>query len=174
VVREKEVGSILNLYSTPVTGIEFLLGKQLPYVAIALANFACLALLAVFVLQVPIKGSLVTLAAGAILYVLAATGFGLLVSTMVRTQVAAIFAAAILTIVPANNFSGLMIPVSSLSTGAKMTGLAFPCAYFQQVSVGCFTKALGFNELSTQLLALAIFALGYLTLSRMFLRTQEA
>src|SRR5206468_3198548 len=137
-------------------------------------NFVCLVLVGVLVLKVPVKGSFITLAAGAGLYVMAATAFGLLLSTVVRTQVAAIFAVGVLAIVPAVQFSGLLTPVSSLSPSAKLTGLAFPSTYFQQVGVGTFTKALGLGELYTNLLALAIFALTYLALSRLFLRTQEA
>jgi ribosome-dependent ATPase len=174
VVREKEVGSITNFYASPVTAGEFLLGKQLPYVALGLVNFASLVALGVFVLGVPVKGSLLTLTFGALLYVMSATGFGMLVSTVVRTQIAAIFAVAILTILPAVNFSGLLTPVSSLSPIAKMIGLGFPSTFFQQISVGTFTKALGFRELSTDLLILAAFVAVYSLLSRRLLRKQEA
>jgi ribosome-dependent ATPase len=173
VVREKEVGSIVNLYASPATGTEFLLGKQLPYVVLGLINFVCLVLLAIFVLQVPLKGSLLTLIVGASLYVVAATGFGLLLSTVVRTQIAAIFAIGVLTVLPAVQFSGLLTPVSSLSPSAKLTGLAFPSTYFQQVSVGTFTKALAFADLTTPLAALLVFALGYIVLSCLLLGTQE-
>jgi ribosome-dependent ATPase len=173
VVREKEVGSIVNLYASPATSTEFMLGKQLPYVLLGLLNFVCMVLLAVLVLKVPLKGSLLTLCAGAGLYVLAATGFGLLLSTVVRTQIAAIFAIGVLTVLPAVQFSGLLTPVSSLSPGAKIMGLAFPSTYFQQVSVGTFTKALAFGDLSTNILILAVFAIGYLALSCALLRTQE-
>jgi ribosome-dependent ATPase len=174
VVREKEVGSITNFYASPVTSGEFLLGKQLPYVALGMVNFVSLVALGVFVLGVPVKGSLVTLTFGALLYVLAATGFGMLVSTVVRTQIAAIFAVAILTILPAVNFSGLLTPVSSLGRVAKMIGLGFPSTFFQQISVGTFTKALDFRELSTDLLILAVFVVVYSLLSRWLLRKQEA
>ena len=130
--------------------------------------------LGVFVLGVPVKGSLVTLAFGALLYVMAATGFGMLVSTVVRTQIAAIFAVAILTILPAVNFSGLLTPVSSLAPVAKTIGLGFPSTFFQQISVGTFTKALGFRELAADLLILAAFVAVYFILSRWLLRKQEA
>src|SRR5262249_22727710 len=122
----------------------------------------------------PLKGSLLTLTAGAVLYVVAATGFGLLLSTLVRTQIAAIFAIGVLTVLPAVQFSGLLTPVSSLSASAKITGLGFPSTYFQQVSVGTFTKALAFSDLSTNLLVLGIFAVGYIALSCALLRTQES
>jgi ribosome-dependent ATPase len=174
VVREKEVGSITNFYASPVTSFEFLFGKQLPYIALGLVNFVSLVALGVFVLGVPVKGSLVTLTFGALLYVMAATGFGMLVSTVVRTQIAAIFAVAILTILPAVNFSGLLTPVSSLAPVAKTIGLGFPSTFFQQISVGTFTKALGFRELSTDLLILAAFVVVYSLLSRLLLRKQEA
>ena len=105
---------------------------------------------------------------------MAATGFGMLVSTVVKTQIAAIFAIAILTILPAVNFSGLLTPVSSLTTAAKAMGLGFPSTYFQHISVGCFTKELGFGDLSGNVLALALFVLGYQIVSRWLLRTQEA
>jgi ribosome-dependent ATPase len=174
VVREKEVGSITNFYASPVTQGEFLLGKQLPYIALGMVNFVSLVALGVFVLHVPVKGSFLTLTLGALLYVMAATGFGMLVSTMVRTQIAAIFAVAILTVLPAVNFSGLLTPVSSLNTVAKIIGLGFPSTYFQQISVGTFTKALAFRELSTDVLILVGFVVLFSLLSCWLLQKQEA
>jgi ribosome-dependent ATPase len=173
VVREKEVGSIINLYVTPVTGIEFLLGKQLPYVVLGLINFICLTALATLVLGVPVKGSVLALVLGAFLYVLAATGFGLLVSTFVRSQVAAIFAAAILSVMPAVQFSGFLTPVSSLSGSGRIIGQFFPSTYFQHISIGAFTKGLGFFELLPDLLGILAFYLFTIVASRLFLRTQE-
>jgi ribosome-dependent ATPase len=173
VVREKEMGSITNLYVTPVTGLEFLLGKQLPYAAIGLVNFACMLGLALFLFQVPVKGSALVLVTGAALYVIATTGFGLLISVFVRSQVAAIFAAGILTMLPAVQFSGMFTPLSSLTGSARMMGLGFPSTYFQQISLGSFTKALGFADLAPNLLWLATIILAYTLLARTFLATQE-
>jgi ABC-type multidrug transport system ATPase subunit/ABC-type multidrug transport system permease subunit len=174
VVREKELGSITNLYVTPVTGLEFLLGKQLPYVAVALINFATFLALALFLFEVPVKGSLAALAAGAVLYVVGTTGFGLFVSSFVRTQIAAIFAAAILTTVPAIEFSGFLMPVSSMSQDAQLVGRAFPSVYFQHVSVGTFTKALPFAAVAGDLFAIGVFIVVILALARLALKTQEA
>jgi ribosome-dependent ATPase len=114
VVREKELGSIINLYVTPVTRMEFLLGKQLPYVALAMLNFLMLTLLAVTLFGVPLKGSFLTLAVAALLYVCSATAIGLLISSFMRSQIAAMFGTALLTILPAMQFSGMIDPVSSL------------------------------------------------------------
>jgi ribosome-dependent ATPase len=173
VVREKEMGSITNLYATPVTGLEFLLGKQLPYAALAFASFASLLLLGLCLFQVPVKGSLAALIVGAALYVVATTGFGLLLSTFVKTQVAAIFAAGILTTLPAMQFSGFLTPISSLSGSARIMGQVFPSTYFQQISIGAFTKALGFADLTIPMVALAALVVGYLMVTVALLKTQE-
>jgi ribosome-dependent ATPase len=174
VVREKEMGSITNLYVTPATGLEFLLGKQLPYALLAFGSFASLLLLGLLLFQVPVKGSLVALLLGAALYVTATTSFGLLLSAFMRTQVAAIFGAAILTTLPAVQFSGFFTPVSSLSGSAKVMGLAFPSTYFQHISLGAFTKALGFADLVIDLGALAAIIVVYLLIALALLKTQEA
>jgi len=173
VVREKEMGSITNLYATPVTGLEFLLGKQLPYAVLAFVSFASLLLLGLGLFQVPVKGSLAALMVGAALYGVATTGFGLLLSTFVKTQVAAIFAAGILTTLPAMQFSGFLTPISSLSGSARVMGQVFPSTYFQQISLGAFTKALHFADLTMPLVALAALVVGYLLVTLARLKTQE-
>jgi ribosome-dependent ATPase len=174
VVREKETGSIANFRSTPITKFEFLIGKQLPYVGIAMINFAFLSLMAVFIFGVPIKGPFLTLLLGTFVYVVATTGFGQLISSFTQTQVAAVFATAILSIVPAVNFSGMFAPVSSLSGGAKILGLTFPAAWYQPITVGVFAKSLGMADLWRDIAAIAIIALAFLVLSLLLLRKQEA
>ncbi|MCY1218816.1 Ribosome-associated ATPase [compost metagenome] len=173
VVREKELGSITNLYVTPVTRLEFLLGKQLPYVAMGMFNFVLMAALAVLVFGVPLKGSLLALLAGALLYVCVATGIGLLMSTFMRSQIAAVFGVAIATMVPAIQFSGLVHPVSSLEGGAALMGKLYPTSHFLVISRGVFSKALGFADLAPYFLALAV-AIPLLTLlSVLALKKQE-
>jgi len=173
VVREKELGSIANFYAAPATRAEFLLGKQLPYLTVALIQFALLVLLAVLLFQVPVKGSWLTLIVGGIVYVLASTGFGLLLSVFASTQTAAIFAAAIIAILPAVQFSGMFVPVSSLSGGAWLAGKIFPSTYFQAISVGTFTKALGMPSLWRNVVALAIISIVYYLICLLLLRKQE-
>ena len=172
VVREKELGSITNLYVTPVTRLEFLLGKQLPYVAVAMVSFFVLVALAVFVFRVPLKGSLAALTVAALLYVVTATGFGLLMSAFTRTQVAALFGTAIATLTPATQFSGLTTPASSLEGAGRAIGSVFPTTYFLIVSRGTFNKALGFGDLSGPFLALVAFIPVVTLLSLLLLRKQ--
>jgi ribosome-dependent ATPase len=174
VAREKETGSIANFRSTPITRVEFLLGKQLPYIAIGIVSFLTVLLLAIYVFGVPVRGSAATLLTGVIIYICAATAFGLLVSCFTSTQVAAIFTSMILTVVIGVNFSGLLVPFSSLSGPARWTGLSFPSGWFTQVSLGTFTKGLGFADLWPDILAVLLFALGYVTASILILRKQEA
>jgi len=158
---------------TPVSRLEFLLGKQLPYIAVAMANFTLMLLLALFVFQVPLKGSFPTLLLGALLYVTTMTGYGMLISAFTSTQIAALFGTAILTVLPATQFSGMMTPVSSLAAGAQIIGRGFPMTYFVPISVGTFTKGLGFSNLGVDLLALAAFVPVLTLLSVLLLRRQE-
>ena len=173
IVREKELGSITNLYVTPVTRLEFLIGKQLPYIAIAMVNFGLLFLMAIFIFHVPLKGSFITLLLGVLLYVTTTTAYGMLVSAFTKTQIAALFGTAILTVLPATQFSGMMTPVSSLTGMARIIGQGFPMTYFVPISVGTFTKGLGFQDLSGNVARLAIFIPVLLLLSLLLLRKQE-
>jgi ribosome-dependent ATPase len=173
VVRDKEMGSIVNLYVTPVTRLEFLLGKQLPYILLAMLNFLLLAVLAVTVFGVPMTGSFLALATGAFLYVISATAMGLLISTFMRSQIAAIFGTAVLTILPATQFSGLIDPVSSLEGLGALIGHLYPTTHFLTVSRGTFSKALGFADLQPALLALALAVPVLMGLCVALLKKQE-
>ena len=173
IVREKELGSITNLYVTPVTRIDLLWGKQLPYIGLAVINFAAMLLMALFVFQVPLKGSLLALLVGVLIYVTTTTAYGMLISAFTRSQIAALFGTAILTFLPASQFSGTMVPVSSLSGIAQIMGRAFPMTYFVPISVGTFTKGLGFHDLTPSLTALGFFIPALTCLSLLFLRKQE-
>jgi ribosome-dependent ATPase len=173
VVREKDLGSIINFYVTPTTRLEFLVGKQLPYVALGFLNFLLLAALAVFYFRVPVKGDFTTAAIGALLYVGCSTGIGLLVSTLTRTQVAALFATAVLTLVPAVNFSGLLDPVSALEGGGAIVGHVYPTSYYITISRGTFSKALDFADLYGVFIPLLITIPVLIGLSMIFLKKQE-
>ncbi|AHF93714.1 ABC transporter [Opitutaceae bacterium TAV5] len=173
VVREKELGSILNLYVTPVTRSEFLLGKQLPYIALAMLNFALMTLLAVTLFGVPIKGSFLTLAAATLLFVTFSTGFGLFASTFTRSQIAAIFVAMIGTMIPAVQFAGMINPVSSLEGAGAVIGRVYPASHFLTISRGVFNKALGFPDLYAGFGPLLLAVVVILGLSIVLLKKQE-
>jgi ribosome-dependent ATPase len=174
VVREKELGSIVNFYVTPTTRLEFLVGKQLPYIVIAMINAMILAIMAVTVFGVPLKGSGPMLAVCAVLYVSATTAIGLVVASFTRSQVAAVFATAILTMLPTTQFSGLLQPVSTLEGNARIVGTLWPTTYFMHASVGAFTKGLDARLLLPDALALAAFVPVLLVVAMLLLRRQEA
>jgi ribosome-dependent ATPase len=173
VVREKELGSIVNFYVTPTRRVEFLLGKQIPYVILSMVSFLLLVALAVAAFDVPVTGSFAALSAAALLYVIAATAMGLLISTFMRSQIAAIFGTAILSILPAVNFSGMIDPVSSLGGMGRAIGTVYPTAHFLTVARGTFSKALGFGDLSVEFLALGLAGPLLVALAVLFLKKQE-
>jgi ribosome-dependent ATPase len=173
VVREKELGSITNLYVTPVTKLEFLIGKQLPYIGVAMTNFAIMLLMAIFIFQVPVKGSVLALFIGVLVYVAATTAYGMVISAFANTQIAALFGTAIMTWLPASQFSGMMVPVSSLSGVAQLMGRAFPMTYFIPICTGAFTKGLSFPELTGHIAELALFIPALTLISSLLLRKQE-
>jgi ribosome-dependent ATPase len=173
IVREKELGSMINFYVTPTGRLEYLLGKQLPYVTIGAINFLILTALAIVIFRVPIKGSFLTLALCTVLYLAATTGIGMVTSTFTNSQVAAVFVTAILTIVPTIQFSGLLQPVSTLKGGAGFIGSIWPATYYMHSSLGAYTKGLGLRLMTMDLLFLACSIPVLLAISWLGLRKQE-
>jgi ribosome-dependent ATPase len=129
--------------------------------------------MAVFIFKVPLKGSFPVLLLGVLIYVSATTAYGMLISAFTKTQIAALFGTAILTFLPAVQFSGMMTPVSSLTGMARYMGEVFPMSYFVPIAVGTFTKGLGFTDLEWDIVGLAIFPPALILLSLMLMRKQE-
>ncbi|HBQ6561970.1 TPA: ABC transporter ATP-binding protein/permease [Klebsiella pneumoniae] len=173
VMREKELGSIINLYVTPTTRSEFLLGKQLPYIVLGMFNFFLLCALSVFVFGVAHKGSFLTLTLAALLYVTIATGLGLLISTFMKSQIAAIFGTAIITLIPATQFSGMIDPVASLEGPGRWIGQIYPTSHFLTIARGTFSKALNISDLWGSFIPLLIAVPLVLGLSVLLLKKQE-
>jgi ribosome-dependent ATPase len=173
VVREKELGTIANLYASPAGIGEYLIGKQLPYIGVGCIAFALMTLIAIPVFGIYPKGSIPALLLAVVLYQTATTGYGLLISAFCNSQVAALFAASILSVIPAVNFSGLLYPTATLEGVAKWVGLGFPASWYQTVSLGVFTKGLGFFSFTKEFLALAGFGIAFLILARLCVSKQE-
>jgi ribosome-dependent ATPase len=174
VVREKELGSIVNFYVTPVTRFEYLFGKQVPYVILAMVNFFFLTAFGIFGFRVPFTGDFATYTLAALLYVTTATAIGLLISSFMRSQVAAIFATTVVTMIPAVNFSGLIDPVGSMTGLARAIGEVFPTSFFITIARGSFSKALGFMDLQGELIPLAIIAPVLIALAGLALKKQDS
>lgn len=157
-VREKETGSIYNIYSATVSRMEFLVGKLVPYILVSVVNVVLLWLMAVLLFAVPFKGSLLLFMAASILFVLTSTGIGLAVSLLVSTQQAALIITTVVSTVPTILFSGLMVPVSSLSQAAQFQAHLFPGMYYTNIVRGTFLKNVGPAVLWPDVLALAVYA----------------
>ena len=173
VVREKELGSIINLYVTPVTKLEFLLGKQLPYIVTSFVSFLLLVAMAVWLFNVPLKGDIVALCVIALLFVTFSTSFGLLASVFTNSQIAAILLTTIGTMVPAVQFAGMITPVSALEGAGRVIGEVHPVSYFLLVSRGIFSKGLDFSSLDFAIIPIALSIPITLWLSTVLLKKQE-
>ena len=173
VVREREIGSIANFYASPAAVAQYLIGKQLPYIAVGMVNFAAMMLMIIYLFGVPLKGSFTGLAVGTLLMVSASTALGLLISCFVRSQLAAIFATAIITMIPAQTYSGFLYPLSTMKGGALVIGKTFPSSWYYTVSVGSFTKGLHTADLLHEYAAIAAFAATSLILACVLLKKQE-
>ncbi len=173
VVREREIGSIANFYASPAAVAQYLIGKQLPYIAVGMVNFAAMMLMIIYLFGVPLKGSFIGLAIGTLLMVSASTALGLLISCFVRSQLAAIFATAIITMIPAQTYSGFLYPLSTMEGGALIIGKTFPSSWYYTVSVGSFTKGLHTADLLHEYAAIAAFAATSLILACVLLKKQE-
>jgi len=173
VVREREIGSIANFYASPAAVAQYLIGKQLPYIAVGMVNFAAMMLMIIYLFGVPLKGSFAGLAIGTLLMVSASTALGLLISCFVRSQLAAIFATAIITMIPAQTYSGFLYPLSTMEGGALVIGKTFPSSWYYTVSVGSFTKGLHTADLLHEYAAIAAFAAASLILACVLLKKQE-
>lgn len=173
IVREKELGSITNLYVTPVTKLEFLIGKQLPYIVLSMISYFMMVSCAILFFRVPLKGSFLAMTLGALFYVTSTTGLGLVISSFTKTQIAALFGTAILTMLPTTQFSGLKDPIGSLEGSAYWIGQFFPASHFIILSRGVFTKALHFADLISPLFSLAAFIPVLTFIAWLFLPKQE-
>ena len=173
VVREREIGSIANFYASPASRLQFLLGKQLPYLAAAMLSFLILYLMMRYWFGVPLNGSAAALLSGTLLMCATTTATGLLVSCFTRSQVAAIFITAVGTVMPAMSFSGFLVPVSSLQGGAYIMGKILPSAWYANLTTGTFTKGLGYPELMREHLILGSYYLLLLALATANLKKQE-
>ena len=174
VVREKEMGSITNLYVTPLTRTEFMLGKQFPYLLFSMLSAFLLIVMAVTIFDVPIKGSFLFLVVSLLVYCVVSTGFGLLASSVTRSQIAVIFLTMLATLLPAVQLCGMTNPVETQKGIALLIGKIYPTTHMLLISRGVFNKALGFADLHHELTILLITVPIILGLGILCLKKQES
>jgi len=158
--KEKETGSILNMYCSCITKTEYLLGKMTPYMIMTYINFLVFLALTVFLFKVPLRGSLPVLLTFSVFYVATVIAVGLLIAVIVNTQVAAILITSIGTLTPAFLYSGFMVPISNIGRDAKFMSYMMPCTYYIDLTRKIMVKGASFVHLKWDAVALVIFAVG--------------
>lgn len=157
VVREKENGSIDNVYSSTLRREEFVLGKLIPYVMLASINFFVLWIFALIVFQVPFRGSALLLSMIGVLYVTCTTMMGMLISFFVRSQIAAVLLTVIVTLIPTLQYSGMIVPLSSLSEAGQIQARLLPASYFYEAVTASFLKGVGWSAIWHVPVALTVY-----------------
>ncbi|HYG99471.1 MAG TPA: ABC transporter permease [Terriglobales bacterium] len=155
VVREKEIGTMEQIIVTPIRPIEFILGKTAPFALIAMVNVVIISLVAVFWFEIPIRGTVLVLLAGTLLYLLSTLGIGLLISTVSQTQQQAMMS-TFLFFLPAMMLSGFLFPIANMPEPVQWLTYVNPLRYFLVVIRAVFLKGTGLDILWPQFLALAI------------------
>lgn len=149
IAREKELGTIAQIYASPLTKAEFIVAKLFPYAVIAFVQLVIVLAGGFLWFKVPMHGSLGLLIALGLVYVLTTVSIGLLVSTIVRTQVAAMLVAVILTLMPSFLFSGFIFPVFTMPEFFQGYSARIPTMYFVNISRGIVMRGAGLAELWT-------------------------
>jgi ABC-2 type transport system permease protein len=170
VVREKESGSIFNIYCSPIRPWEYLLGKLLPYWAIGFLYYLLLVIMAHYLYHIPFRGSLVFLTLASCLYVGVCASLGLLISILLRTQVGAMLLTTVITMIPSFIYSGFFISVPSMGVEAQVMAHLLPVTYFLKIVRGVYLKGLGLTDYWLDLLILAGFFATFFSLSLWRLR----
>lgn len=174
IVREKESGSVLQIYASPLRPIEFIAGKLIPYAAIAFAELAMIVAVGIWWFRLPFRGSPWLLAMGAVLYVACTVGIGLLVSTLTNSQVVALLLATIITLMPSMLFSGFMYPIITMVEPVQWYTRLFPARYFTDVSRGVVLKGVGVGALAEQLVWLGVYTVSVVGIAVVRFRNRMA
>jgi ABC-2 type transport system permease protein/ribosome-dependent ATPase len=173
ITREKEFGTIYNIYSSPIKRWEFLTGKIIPYLIISAINFLIIITSIRMIFHIPMKGELVNLIPGTFLYILINVSIGLLVSSVTRTMVSAQIVTLIVTVIPAFLYSGLLIPVSNLGSEAKVMAHIYPTMHFMKIIHGIYLKRLGLGQLMPQVFFLFLYFVALLSIAILVFRKRE-
>lgn len=164
VVNEREMGTLEQLVVTPLGATEMILGKTIPVALIAFMDLVLVVTVALLWFHVPFVGSMTLLVFASLLYILAALGLGLLISTVSKTQQEA-FMGMFLVLLPAIILSGFMYPIRSMPVFFQRLTLLNPLRHFMEIVRAIFLKGAGPADLWPQLAALGAFALGLLSLA---------
>ena len=173
IVREKDYGTIYNIYASPISRWEFLTGKLTPYYLLNLVNILVLFLLSITLFGVPFKGSFLLLLLGSLLYIFTTTGMGLIISAFTRSMVAAQIVTVIITVIPSFLYSGLFMPVSNLGLEGEIEAHLFPAMYYMKIVQGTYSKVVGLKEMAMNYLVLLIYGIILFLLGLVLFKKRE-
>ncbi len=165
IVREKERGSIQQIFISPLRPSAFIIGKLIPYGGIAYIELVLILLVARFWFQVPMAGSMGVYMLVAIPYVLSAVAIGLLVSTLTDSQLAAMLMAIVLTMMPSFLFSGFMIPIFTMPASIQAYSYAFPARFFVDITSQIYLRGARFAAWWQPLSILTIYTIGMVAIA---------
>ncbi len=165
IVREKERGSIQQIFVSPLRPWAFIVGKLIPYMIIAFGELILILLTARYWFRVPMAGSIWLFLLASVPYVIGTVGIGLLVSTLTRSQLAAMLLALVLTFMPSFLFSGFMFPIFTMPTLLQIYSYFFPARYFTEITYDVFLKGVGLEVWLTQLAILVLYTVILITLA---------
>ena len=174
IVREKESRSIEQIYASPLTSAEFLVGKLTPYAGVAFIEFLSIMIAGFVWFRVPFHGSIWLLSALSVIYVVCTLGLGLLVSTLAHTQVVAMILAILLTMMPSTVFSGFLFPVFTMPYIMRLYSAAFPARYFIEISRGIVLRGAGVDQVDTNVAILVAYTLAIFALAAWRMRKKVA
>jgi len=170
VVREKETGSIFNIYCSPIRRWEYVAGKLLPYLGLGMINYVMIFLISYYLFDIPFRGSFILLTATALLYLGVSTAWGLLISILLRTQVAAMLVGMISSVIPAFLYSGFFIAINTMGASGRFMAAILPPTYFMEMVRGIYLKGLGIQVYWSNLLILLLYFIALLGLSLHYFR----
>lgn len=159
VAREKETGTMEQLLTSPVTPVQVIIGKILPYIGLALLDGILVIVFAMFHFGVPFVGSKWLLLFFSIIYIIAALSIGILISTLVRTQQVAMMAAQLTTMLPSVMLSGFIFEIKNMPKVLQYITYIVPARYFLLIIRGIMLKGSSINVLWTQAIFLVLLTL---------------
>ena len=174
IVRERERGTIEQIYVSPVRPAMFVLGKIVPYAAIAFIEMLLVLVVGTLWFDIPFRGNLALLLGTSLLYVFVTVGLGVGVSVVARTQVAAVFLSLVVTLMPSVLFSGFLFPVATMPYLMQLYTYIFPTRYFIDISRDLFLKGVGIEYLWGNVAFLAAYALLLFGVAAVTLRKKVA
>lgn len=174
IVKEKERGTIFNFYASPLSKTEFVAAKLIPVFLLHSLNIFILFLWAMYLFEIPFRGSFWLYWVASELYILVSISIGILISVITRTQIVAVVLTVMVTIIPAFMYSGIIMPISSMVGMSRYEAHLFPVMYYNHILYDVFLVGEGLASAKTQgyLVILALYATVFLTLGTMWLRKE--